>query len=56
MAIYIMDVISYKYGIAVSSADDTVARQFRYGSARMANIERTTQTAFLMLGELIRNL
>ncbi|MDD3079986.1 MAG: competence/damage-inducible protein A [Paludibacter sp.] len=39
--------------IAVSSADDTVARQFRYGSARIANIERTTQTAFLMLKEII---
>lgn len=39
--------------IAVSSSAGTVCREFRYGNVRLQNIERTTQTALLMLKEFI---
>ena len=39
--------------IAVSSSTGTVSREFRYGNVRLQNIERTTQTALLMLKEFI---
>ena len=39
--------------IAVSSPVGTMSREFRYGNVRLQNIERTTQTALLMLKEFI---
>jgi len=39
--------------IAVSSADKTVSREFRFGSLREQNILRATQAALLMLKEII---
>jgi len=39
--------------IAVSSPVGTVSREFRYGNVRLQNIERATQTALLMLKEII---
>lgn len=39
--------------IAVSSPFGTISREFRYGNVRVQNIERTTQTALLMLKEFI---
>lgn len=39
--------------IAVSSGEETVCRVFHYQYNRIQNIERSTQTAFLMLKEII---
>lgn len=39
--------------IAVSSENETICKEFRYGNSRIPNIERSTQTAFLMLKEII---
>ncbi|MCE5331329.1 MAG: competence/damage-inducible protein A [Bacteroidales bacterium] len=39
--------------IAISSEKETVSREFRYGTVRLQNIERTTQTALLLLNEII---
>lgn len=39
--------------IAVSSADKTISREFRFGSLREQNILRTTQAGLLMLKEIL---
>jgi nicotinamide-nucleotide amidase len=39
--------------IAVSSESETICKEFHYGYHRIQNIERTTQTAFLMLKDII---
>lgn len=39
--------------IAISSEKETISREFHYGTVRLQNIERTTQTALLMLNEII---
>ncbi len=39
--------------IAVSSEEKTLSQMFKYGTNRIQNIERSTQTAFLMLKDLI---
>jgi nicotinamide-nucleotide amidase len=39
--------------ISVSSADNTLSREFRFGALREQNIIRATQAALLMLKEII---
>ncbi len=39
--------------IAISSEKETISREFRYGTVRLQNIERITQTALLLLNEII---
>ena len=39
--------------ISVSSPKGVVSREFKFGNVRIQNIERTTQTAMLMLKEVI---
>jgi len=38
--------------IAISSEKETISREFHYGTVRLQNIERITQTALLMLNEI----
>lgn len=42
--------------IAVSSEEKTISQMFNYGTNRIQNIERTTQTSFLLLKELISSI
>ena len=41
--------------IAVCSADTMISREFRFGTLREQNIQRTTQTALIMLREMLKN-